>query len=83
MFCRCVAILNYSVFFLGILEPIPAEEDKVSDYITLYMKDTLLRGLMEVVRIKPVDPVLYLAEWLLLNNPYQPKFPERVTLSPL
>lgn len=69
--------------FLGVLEPIPAEEEKVADYITLYIKPTLMQGLIHVVHMKPVDPVLFLAEWLLLNNPYQPSFPEKVSLSPL
>ncbi|KAJ8962218.1 hypothetical protein NQ318_018190 [Aromia moschata] len=66
-----------------ILEPILIDEDKVTDYIGLNLKETLLKGLTQVVRVKPIDPVLFLAEWLLLNNPYQPSFPEKVALSPL
>nr|CAI5858078.1 unnamed protein product [Callosobruchus analis] len=67
----------------GILEPIAMEEDKVSDYINQFVRPTLLQGLSQVVYKKPIDPVLFLAEWLLLNNPYQPQMPERVALTPL
>lgn len=80
------AILELILFlslFLGILEPIPAEEEKVTDFISLFIKPTLLEGLLQLVRVKPSDPVIYLAEWILLNNPYQPKCPRTVSLSPL
>lgn len=69
--------------FLAIIEPITSEEDKVTDYIGHYIKPTLLEGLTQVIRLKPLDPVIYLAEWLLLNNPFQPRFPDRITLNPL
>ncbi|KAJ8973949.1 hypothetical protein NQ317_013389 [Molorchus minor] len=61
----------------SILEPILVDEDKVTDYINLNLRETLLKGLTQVVRVKPIDPVLFLAEWLLLNNPYQPSFPRK------
>ncbi|KAJ8911579.1 hypothetical protein NQ315_016116 [Exocentrus adspersus] len=67
----------------SILEPIITEEEKATDYIGQHIKPTLLNGLTELVRMKPLDPVLYLAEWLLKNNPFQPRFPERVILNPL
>ncbi|KAJ8939158.1 hypothetical protein NQ314_011208 [Rhamnusium bicolor] len=67
----------------SILEPIIIDEDKVTDYIGLNIRPTLLDGLTQLVKVKPLDPILFLAEWLLLNNPYQPSFPERVALSPL
>nr|CAH7740003.1 unnamed protein product [Callosobruchus chinensis] len=65
----------------SILEPIAMEEDKVSDFISQFVRPTLVEGLAQVVYKKPIDPVLFLAEWLLLNNPYQ--MPERVALTPL
>ncbi|CAG9826839.1 unnamed protein product [Diabrotica balteata] len=74
---------NRYFFPRNILEPIPIYEEKVSDYIQNRIASLLMEGLVNVVKNKPVDPVLYLAEWLLLNNPYQPKFPEKIALSPL
>lgn len=63
------------------LEPILAEHEKVYDYCSLCINPTLLDGLTEVVRIKPIDPIICLAEWLLLNNPFQPRFPKDVALT--
>nr|AEE62199.1 unknown [Dendroctonus ponderosae] len=40
------------------------------------------RGLTEIVRTKPIDPVISLAEWLLLHNPYQPQMPEMIAMAP-
>lgn len=66
----------------AILEPIIYKQDQVTDYIQLFINPTLSNGLTEVVRVKPIDPVLFLAEWLLLNNPYKPKMPDNVLLQP-
>lgn len=66
----------------SILEPIVQEVEKVTDYCGQYVNPTLLAGLTELVRVKPVDPILYLAEWLLLNNPFQPRFPDDVAVTP-
>ncbi|XP_057670911.1 nucleoside diphosphate kinase homolog 5-like [Diorhabda carinulata] len=74
---------NRYFFPRSILEPIVIDEEKVSDYINNCITPILMEGLIQVVKNKPIDPVLFLAEWLLLNNPYQPKFPERVAVSPL
>ncbi|XP_074042872.1 nucleoside diphosphate kinase homolog 5 [Leptinotarsa decemlineata] len=67
----------------SILEPITADEAKVNDYLKNWVCPTLQEGLIQVVHMKPINPILFLAEWLLLNNPYQPKFPERIAVSPL
>nr|XP_023026473.1 nucleoside diphosphate kinase homolog 5-like [Leptinotarsa decemlineata] len=67
----------------SILEPITADEAKVNDYLKNWVCPTLQEGLIQVVHMKPINPLLFLAEWLLLNNPYQPKFPERIAVSPL
>ncbi|XP_018567234.1 nucleoside diphosphate kinase homolog 5-like [Anoplophora glabripennis] len=67
----------------SILEPLISDEDKATDYIVNYIKPTLLDGLTQLVRVKPLDPIIFLAEWLLLNNPFQPRFPERIALNPL
>ncbi|KAH1020263.1 hypothetical protein HUJ04_009959 [Dendroctonus ponderosae] len=65
-----------------IQEPLPVESDKVKDYVTTFLRPTLLQGLTEIVRTKPIDPVISLAEWLLLHNPYQPQMPEMIAMAP-
>ncbi|KAF5275823.1 hypothetical protein FQR65_LT04061 [Abscondita terminalis] len=73
---------NRYVYPEGIIEPIMTEEDKVTDYFNTYVNPTLLKGLTEVCRVKPEDPICCLAEYLLKNNPYQPQFPDTLTLLP-
>lgn len=76
---RSSELTTHLILTLGILEPITSEEDKVQDYLAQYVNPTLINGLVEIVRVKPVDPVLHLAEWLLRNNPYQPQLPEEIS----
>lgn len=73
--------INKITIFLDILEPVIQEETKVCDYCNLYINPTLLNGLTHVVKMKPVDPVMFLAEWLLLNNPFQPQFPADIAVT--
>lgn len=58
------------------------ENEKVWDYCNLYVNTTLLDGLTELVRVKPIEPILFLAEWLLLNNPFQPRYPNEIAVLP-
>ncbi|XP_055980654.1 nucleoside diphosphate kinase homolog 5 [Sorex fumeus] len=55
-----------------IVEPIPVGH-AAQDYLNLYVKPTLLRGLTELCKEKPPDPFVWLADWLLKNNPNKPK----------
>ncbi|XP_049641994.1 nucleoside diphosphate kinase homolog 5 [Suncus etruscus] len=55
-----------------IVEPIP-DRQTAQDYLNLYVKPILLRGLTELCKEKPQDPLLWLADWLLKNNPNKPK----------
>ncbi|KAF7282957.1 hypothetical protein GWI33_001640 [Rhynchophorus ferrugineus] len=73
---------NRYIFPKDILEPIPSNAEKVKDYFGTFLKSTLLIGLVEIVRTKPLDPVISLAEWLLRHNPYQPKWPDRMLFIP-
>ncbi|EEZ98594.1 nucleoside diphosphate kinase homolog 5 [Tribolium castaneum] len=66
----------------SILEPIICDQYKVEDYCNLYINPTLLKGLVELVRKKPVDPIIFLAEWLLMNNPFQPQVPYKYATAP-
>ena len=43
------------------------------DYLEAYVNPTLLKGLTSLCKKKPSDPVTWLADWLLENNPNKPK----------
>ncbi|XP_030753092.1 nucleoside diphosphate kinase homolog 5-like [Sitophilus oryzae] len=73
---------NKYVYPRDILEPLPSDFQKVKDFVTVFLKPTLVSGLAEIVKTKPIDPVISLAEWLLLHNPYQPKLPEAIAVTP-
>ncbi|KAI4457723.1 nucleoside diphosphate kinase [Holotrichia oblita] len=73
---------NRYVYPRNVLEPFIHEFEKVQDYCNLYVNPTLLNGLTALVKAKPADPVMYLAEWLLRNNPYQPQFSKDINLLP-
>ncbi|XP_003354337.1 nucleoside diphosphate kinase homolog 5 isoform X2 [Sus scrofa] len=55
-----------------ITEPIPVGQ-AAKDYLNLYVIPTLLEGLTELCKQKPADPLIWLADWLLKNNPNKPK----------
>lgn len=46
-----------------------AESKPLREYIIKYIFPTLTKGLVEVARIKPDDPIDYLAEYLFRENP--------------
>ncbi|GJQ68928.1 hypothetical protein Trydic_g6115 [Trypoxylus dichotomus] len=73
---------NRYVYPKSILEPFICEHEKVNDYCGLYINPTLLDGLTALVKTKPIDPIMYLAEWLLRNNPFQPRFSKDINLLP-
>ena len=41
------------------------------NYLMQNVIPTLTEGLIEVCKLKPEDPVDYLAEWLFKNNPVE------------
>ncbi|XP_032281189.1 nucleoside diphosphate kinase homolog 5 isoform X3 [Halichoerus grypus] len=55
-----------------IIEPIPVGQ-AAKDYLNLYVTPTLLEGLTALCKEKPADPFIWLADWLLKNNPNKPK----------
>ncbi|XP_059168093.1 nucleoside diphosphate kinase homolog 5-like [Physella acuta] len=60
-------------FFPGcIIEPV-ATGQAAKDYLSKAVNPTLLKGLTALAKEKPSDPVLWLADWLLENNPNKPK----------
>lgn len=60
-----------------LLEELQTEEEKLltveceplRNYLMKFIFPTLAKGLMEVARIKPYDPVDFLAEYLFKENP--------------
>ncbi|MBN3299633.1 NDK5 kinase, partial [Amia calva] len=55
-----------------ILEPIPSGSAAM-DYLGRAVNPTLLKGLTELCKTKPADPITWLADWLTDNNPNQPR----------
>ncbi|XP_039314271.1 nucleoside diphosphate kinase homolog 5 isoform X2 [Solenopsis invicta] len=52
---------------------------------TIYFADhffIILRLILQCCKHRPADPVLWLAHWLILNNPNKPKLPEDLALIP-
>lgn len=56
----------------SIVEPV-AVGQAAKDYLSKSVNPTLLKGLTDLAKKKPEDPVLWLADWLLENNPNKPK----------
>ncbi|XP_069775730.1 nucleoside diphosphate kinase homolog 5-like isoform X2 [Narcine bancroftii] len=54
-----------------IVEPFPSGQ-MAEDYLSKYVNKTLQQGLSELCKLKPPNPVVWLADWLLANNPNQP-----------
>jgi nucleoside diphosphate kinase homolog 5 len=51
----------------------PVNSQAVRDYLSKNVNATLIKGLTELCKQKPADPVLWLADWLIANNPNKPK----------
>ncbi|XP_043113312.1 nucleoside diphosphate kinase homolog 5 [Puntigrus tetrazona] len=60
------------IFPNSVIEPIPMG-DAAKDYLSRYVSPTLLSGLTELSKKKPLDPFTWLADWLMNNNPNKPQ----------
>ena len=58
-------------FSRSVIEPISPNQE-ANDYLELKMNPTLLKALTQLCKEKPVDPITWVADWLLANNPYKP-----------
>ncbi|XP_077388337.1 LOW QUALITY PROTEIN: nucleoside diphosphate kinase homolog 5-like [Festucalex cinctus] len=55
-----------------LIEAFPTKEE-TEEYLGRYVKETLLQGLTELCKHKPLNPCVWLADWLIKNNPNGPK----------
>lgn len=56
------------IFPNTVIEPFPSKED-LEEYLSRHVNPTLLQGLTELCKHKPSDPCMWLADWLVKNNP--------------
>ncbi|PAA87565.1 hypothetical protein BOX15_Mlig026811g3 [Macrostomum lignano] len=56
----------------SIVEPISIG-DSAKSYLARHVNPTVLKGLTELCKKKPNDPIVWLSNWLLENNPNKPK----------
>ncbi|XP_071957936.1 nucleoside diphosphate kinase homolog 5-like [Antedon mediterranea] len=55
----------------SIVEPIPTGQ-AAKDYLAKLVNPTLLKGLTSLCKQKPEEPITWLADWLIANNPNKP-----------
>lgn len=60
------------IFPDSITEPI-LSGDESTQYLEKKVNQTLIKGLTELCKTKPAEPIKWLATWLLANNPNQPR----------
>lgn len=68
-------------FFFGrsVIEPIPTGQS-ARDYLENKLNPTILKALTQLCKEKPQDPVTWLADWLLVNNPYKPLVNSKISV---
>lgn len=62
----------FNFFLIVIVEPTIAT-NLASHYLNQNVHPVLTVGLSKLVRERPDDPVIWLADWLMANNPNKPK----------
>ncbi|XP_057706625.1 nucleoside diphosphate kinase homolog 5 isoform X2 [Corythoichthys intestinalis] len=70
-FCAATREIKY-MFPNTLIEPFPTKEEP-EEYLSRYVKQTLLQGLTELCKQKPRNPCVWLADWLIKNNPNGPQ----------
>lgn len=67
------AVREIHFFFpSAVLEPLPTGQE-AKDYLARAVNPTLQKGLTALCKQKPSEPILWLASWLLENDPNKPK----------
>ncbi|ESO99615.1 hypothetical protein LOTGIDRAFT_226200 [Lottia gigantea] len=65
----------------SIVEPV-AVGQAAKDYLSKVVNPTLLKGLTSLCKQKPQDPLVWLADWLIENNPNKPRVINQVVQEP-
>ncbi|AWP12176.1 putative nucleoside diphosphate kinase -like 5 [Scophthalmus maximus] len=60
------------IFPNSVIEPFPSK-GATEEYLSKHVNPTLLRGLTELCKHKPLNPCVWLADWLMKNNPSKPQ----------
>ncbi|CAN9514917.1 unnamed protein product [Ophioblennius macclurei] len=63
------------IFPTSVIEPFPSNET-TEEYLGRCVNPVLLRGLTELCKEKPLNPRIWLADWLIKNNPNHPEIQE-------
>jgi nucleoside diphosphate kinase len=58
-------------FTSSIIEPVPNGQI-AKDYLDNKLNSTILKALTQLCKEKPADPMTWLADYLITNNPYKP-----------
>ncbi|XP_061933635.1 nucleoside diphosphate kinase homolog 5-like isoform X2 [Apis cerana] len=64
-----------------IMEPL-LKDEMAEDYLWEVLNPILVEALSMCCKLKPADPVLWLANWLITNNPNKPKLPLELAMIP-
>uniref|UniRef100_A0A8C6UWP6 Nucleoside diphosphate kinase B n=1 Tax=Neogobius melanostomus TaxID=47308 RepID=A0A8C6UWP6_9GOBI len=67
------------IFPNTVIEPLPSRE-KTEEYLSMHLNPILLLGLTDLCKHKPSDPCIWLANWLMRNNPNQPQICSGITM---
>ncbi|XP_078039747.1 nucleoside diphosphate kinase homolog 5 [Augochlora pura] len=65
----------------SIVEPILKNQMAV-DHLEEVINPVITEGLSLCCKLKPAEPILWLAHWLILNNPNKPKLPQDLAMIP-
>ncbi|XP_010780162.1 nucleoside diphosphate kinase homolog 5 [Notothenia coriiceps] len=60
------------MFQNSVIEPFSSRQ-ATEEYLSRHVNPTLLRGLTELCKQKPHSPCIWLADWLINNNPNKPQ----------
>jgi len=61
----------------AVVEPI-SSGDQATDYLVKNVMPVLTNGFVELCKVKPEDPLTWIADWLMANNPNKPQVQEPV-----
>ncbi|XP_062249155.1 nucleoside diphosphate kinase homolog 5 isoform X1 [Platichthys flesus] len=56
----------------SVIEPFPSREE-TEEYLSKHVNPTLVRGLTQLCKHKPLNPCVWLADWLIKNCPNRPQ----------